>query len=54
MDINKLDKRQLHDLAKQYHKKTCQGGYYLHQMIDSGEITMQDKWDNFIRFVENN
>lgn len=53
MDANKYDKRQLHKLADEFHQKTGLGGYYLHEMIEQGEITMQEKWDKFIEFINN-
>jgi len=52
MDINKYDKRQLHELAKEYHQKTGLGGYYLDKMIESGEITNQERWDKFVSFIK--
>ncbi len=52
MDINKLDKNQLHDLADKYHEQTSRGGYYLHQMIETSVVTMQEKWDNFLKFIK--
>jgi len=53
MNIQKYDKRQLHELAKEYHKKTGKGGYYLAEMIESGEITQEEKWNGFLEFIRN-
>ncbi len=50
--IEKYDKRQLHELAKEYHQKTGQGGFYLDKMIEDEDIVMQEKWDNFLKFIK--